>query len=62
VPTLADSLAVLDRYLPVVAYCASGSRSMVAAGFLKASGFEDVSDLRDGFGAWQEAGLPTVGD
>ncbi|GAB3026856.1 MBL fold metallo-hydrolase [Mycobacterium bourgelatii] len=52
-PALADSLAQLDRAAPVVAYCASGTRSMIAASLLQASGFADVADLSGGFGAWQ---------
>ena len=55
---LADSLDGLDRNLPVVAYCASGYRSVVAASRLAAAGFRDVSDLLGGYVAWQAAGLP----
>ena len=50
---LADSLDALDRDLPVVAYCASGYRSQVAASVLAAAGFGDVSDLLGGYGAWR---------
>jgi DMSO/TMAO reductase YedYZ molybdopterin-dependent catalytic subunit len=57
-PTLTDSLAVLDPKAPVVVYCASGYRSTVAASVLRALGFDDVSDVIGGFGAWQNAGLP----
>jgi DMSO/TMAO reductase YedYZ molybdopterin-dependent catalytic subunit/rhodanese-related sulfurtransferase/glyoxylase-like metal-dependent hydrolase (beta-lactamase superfamily II) len=57
---LADSLDALDRDLPVVAYCASGYRSMVATSVLVEAGFADVSDLLGGFGAWQAAGLPVA--
>ncbi|HYB40090.1 MAG TPA: molybdopterin-dependent oxidoreductase [Mycobacterium sp.] len=57
-PALTDSIAGLDRTAPVVVYCGSGYRSMVAASVLRASGFDDVSDLVGGFGAWQAAGLP----
>jgi DMSO/TMAO reductase YedYZ molybdopterin-dependent catalytic subunit/rhodanese-related sulfurtransferase/glyoxylase-like metal-dependent hydrolase (beta-lactamase superfamily II) len=55
---LADSLDALDRNLPVVAYCAAGYRSVVAASTLAAAGFADVSDLLGGYSAWQTAGLP----
>jgi rhodanese-related sulfurtransferase len=55
---LADSLDALDRGLPVVVYCASGYRSVVAASVLTQAGFADVSDLLGGFTAWQAAGLP----
>lgn len=57
-PALTDSLAGLDQTAPVVVYCASGYRSMVAASVLQASGFDDVSDVLGGFGAWRTAGLP----
>src|SRR5579859_1113440 len=57
---LADSLDALDRDLPVVAYCASGYRSQVAASTLAAAGFGDVSDLLGGYGAWDTAGLPVT--
>jgi rhodanese-related sulfurtransferase len=57
---LADSLDGLDRDRPVVAYCASGYLSQVAASVLAAAGFRDVSDLLGGYGAWQEAGLPVA--
>jgi hydroxyacylglutathione hydrolase len=53
---LADALDGLDRNLPVVVYCATGYRSMVAASWLAAVGFRDVSDLLGGYHAWQEAG------
>jgi hydroxyacylglutathione hydrolase len=57
-PALTDSIADLNRTDPVVVYCASGYRSMVAASVLRASGLEDVSDLLGGFGAWESANLP----
>lgn len=55
-PTLTDSLGSLDQAAPVVAYCASGYRSLVAASLLRASGFDDVSDLVGGYNAWRDAG------
>ena len=58
-PALTDSLVVLDPTAPVVVYCASGYRSMAAASVLRASGFDDVSDVLGGFGAWEAAGLPS---
>ncbi|MUL84995.1 molybdopterin-dependent oxidoreductase [Mycobacterium sp. CBMA247] len=54
-----DSVAALDRTAPVVLYCGSGYRSVVAASVLRAAGFEDVSDVIGGYGAWQSAGLPS---
>jgi rhodanese-related sulfurtransferase len=43
---------------PVIVYCASGNRSSTAAALLRKSGFSKVSNLRGGFAAWQQAGLP----
>jgi glyoxylase-like metal-dependent hydrolase (beta-lactamase superfamily II)/rhodanese-related sulfurtransferase len=56
-PALTNSIADLDRMAPVVVYCAAGYRSIVAASALRASGFDDVSDVLGGFDAWQAAGL-----
>jgi hydroxyacylglutathione hydrolase len=41
----------LDRDAPVVAVCAGGARSAVAAGLLAAAGFADVSDVLGGYTA-----------
>ncbi|WP_082970293.1 molybdopterin-dependent oxidoreductase [Mycobacterium sp. E2989] len=62
-PNLTGSLPAMDPTAPVVVYCASGPRSMVAAGVLRASGFDDVATLVGGFEAWQAAGFPiAIGD
>jgi glyoxylase-like metal-dependent hydrolase (beta-lactamase superfamily II)/rhodanese-related sulfurtransferase len=53
---LTDSIESLDHTAPVVAYCASGYRSLVAASVLRASGFHHVADLMGGYDAWQDAG------
>jgi glyoxylase-like metal-dependent hydrolase (beta-lactamase superfamily II)/rhodanese-related sulfurtransferase len=55
---LVSSLGTLDRTRPVVVYCASGSRSQVAASVLIDAGFPDVSDVLGGYSAWEAAGLP----
>lgn len=60
-PALTDSFSKLDKATPVVVYCASGTRSMIAASVLRASGFNDVSDVLGGYGAWRDAGLPIAG-
>jgi rhodanese-related sulfurtransferase/glyoxylase-like metal-dependent hydrolase (beta-lactamase superfamily II) len=57
---LIDSLDQLDRRAPVVVNCAGGYRSVVAASLLRHAGFDDVSDLIGGFGAWTAAGLPVA--
>jgi glyoxylase-like metal-dependent hydrolase (beta-lactamase superfamily II)/rhodanese-related sulfurtransferase len=56
-PVLTDSIETLDYTAPVVAYCASGYRSQIAASVLRAAGFYDVADLLGGYGAWQDAGV-----
>jgi rhodanese-related sulfurtransferase len=43
---------------PVVAYCMTGSRSTLAAKVLERAGFKDVYQLRGGYRAWKDAGLP----
>lgn len=45
---------------PVVAYCAGGWRSSVAASLLRHNGFTDVSDLLGGFDAWQALNKPAL--
>jgi hydroxyacylglutathione hydrolase len=45
----------LDPARPVVAYCAAGYRSSIAASFLRARGFADVSDLIGGYQGWAAA-------
>jgi glyoxylase-like metal-dependent hydrolase (beta-lactamase superfamily II)/rhodanese-related sulfurtransferase len=55
-PALTDSIESLDHMAPVVAYCASGYRSLVAASVLRASGFHEVADLVGGYDAWQDVG------
>jgi DMSO/TMAO reductase YedYZ molybdopterin-dependent catalytic subunit/rhodanese-related sulfurtransferase/glyoxylase-like metal-dependent hydrolase (beta-lactamase superfamily II) len=57
---LLDSLAGLEPNQPIVIYCATGSRSLIASSVLRAAGFDDVSDLLGGYAAWEAAGLPTA--
>jgi hydroxyacylglutathione hydrolase len=40
----------------VIAYCASGQRSTTALSILERSGFDDITGIRGGYGAWREAG------
>jgi rhodanese-related sulfurtransferase len=44
----------------LVLYCRSGSRSQMAAQKLIEAGFESVSQLSGGIGAWKTAGFPTI--
>lgn len=52
-PELADRLDELPRDRPVIAYCAVGGRSSMAARFLAARGFDEVYNLTGGIEAWQ---------
>jgi hydroxyacylglutathione hydrolase len=56
-PALTESLENLDPRVPVITYCASGYRSLIAASLLRAVGFENVGDLLGGYQAWDDAGL-----
>lgn len=53
--TLRERAADLDLDRPIVAYCAGGYRSSVAASLLRSLGATDVSDLLGGYGAWVQA-------
>lgn len=50
-----------DLAVPIVCYCADGSRSLLAAESLVRLGYLDVRSLAGGFAAWEERGLPVVG-
>ncbi len=52
---LNERLGELDPTRPTVIYCAGGFRSSIAASRLIAGGFDDVSDLLGGYGAWEQA-------
>jgi rhodanese-related sulfurtransferase len=52
----AELAKLKDR--PVVAYCMSGTRSSTAAKILARAGFKDIYQLRGGYRAWKDAGLP----
>ena len=49
----------LDPTRPTVVFCAGGYRSSVAASVLRNAGFEDVSDILGGYGAWTEMLAPS---
>jgi rhodanese-related sulfurtransferase len=51
----------LDRDQPVVFYCRSGQRSLIAAEAFAASGF-DAAHLAGGIVAWGEAGRAVDGE
>jgi hydroxyacylglutathione hydrolase len=57
---LPGRLDELDSSAPTVIYCAGGYRSSVAASLLRQKGFNDVSDLLGGYGAWLEFAHPVT--
>jgi rhodanese-related sulfurtransferase len=54
---LTDEAGSIDRERPVVFYCRSGSRSMLAAQAFAAAGF-DAHNLDGGLKAWVAEGRP----
>jgi rhodanese-related sulfurtransferase len=57
---LPGRLDELDPSAPTVVYCAGGYRSSVAASLLRRAGFDDVSDMIGGYGAWLETAAATT--
>ncbi|MFC2948158.1 rhodanese-like domain-containing protein [Virgibacillus sediminis] len=49
---LSNRIAELDKNKEVVVICQSGMRSMKAARILKKQGFNKISNVRGGIGAW----------
>src|SRR5438874_1246254 len=54
--------AVTDPKTPIVLYCQTGLRSMLAAKALHELGYEKVINLQGGYQKWVQSGLPTVRD
>ncbi len=53
---LPSRVGELDSSAPTIVFCAGGYRSSVAASVLRQAGFDDVSDMLGGYGAWLEYG------
>jgi molybdopterin/thiamine biosynthesis adenylyltransferase/rhodanese-related sulfurtransferase len=53
---------VPDKNTPLLTYCASGLRSLLAARTLKDMGYEQVVSLAGGYTAWKNAGNRWVAD
>ena len=47
-----------ERASEIVLYCASGTRSVLAARSLEELGYTNVKSMAGGFSAWKRAGLP----
>jgi sulfur-carrier protein adenylyltransferase/sulfurtransferase len=54
--------AVADKSKPIIAYCAGGVRSLIAARTLKEMGYENVVSMSGGYTAWKNAGHKWVAD
>jgi sulfur-carrier protein adenylyltransferase/sulfurtransferase len=54
--------AVSDPNTPVVLYCQTGLRSVLAAKALKELGYTTVINLQGGYQKWAQSGLPVVKD
>jgi hydroxyacylglutathione hydrolase len=59
-PFLARQLQTIPREQPIIVQCASGHRSQIAASYMRAHGFRDVSSLAGGITGWMMAKLPVV--
>jgi hydroxyacylglutathione hydrolase len=57
---LEQRIGEVPRDQPVVVYCASGARSSLATGIFERHGIT-AANLRGGFNAWRNAGLPIEG-
>src|SRR6266849_8746591 len=53
---------VSDPSTPVVLYCQTGLRSVLAAKQLKELGYQNVINLAGGYQKWAQSGLPVVKD
>ena len=45
-----------DKKRPIVAYCQSGTRSLLAAVSMRQMGYDSVSSMSGGYGAWKQSG------
>lgn len=54
--------AVPDKKTPIIAYCAGGVRSLLAAKIMKEMGYQNVSSMAGGYTAWKNAGYKWVQD
>jgi molybdopterin/thiamine biosynthesis adenylyltransferase/rhodanese-related sulfurtransferase len=54
--------AVADQTTPIVLYCQTGLRSMLAAKALHELGYQNVVNLQGGYQKWAQSGLPVVKD
>jgi molybdopterin/thiamine biosynthesis adenylyltransferase/rhodanese-related sulfurtransferase len=53
---------VPDKNTPVIAYCAGGVRSLLAAKIMKEMGYQNVTSMSGGYTAWKNSGYQWVQD
>src|SRR5438094_10182104 len=53
---------VPDKNSPIIAYCAGGVRSLLAAKVMKEMGYQNVSSMAGGYAAWKNGGFKWVQD
>ncbi len=54
--------AIPEKSTPIIAYCAGGVRSLLAAKDMKEMGYQEVISMSGGYTAWKAAGHQTVQD
>ena len=54
--------AVPNKDAPIIAYCAGGVRSLLAAKAMKEMGYQNVSSMAGGYAAWKNGGFKWVQD
>jgi molybdopterin/thiamine biosynthesis adenylyltransferase/rhodanese-related sulfurtransferase len=54
--------AIPNKEAPIIAYCAGGVRSLLAAKAMKEMGYQNVSSMAGGYGAWKNGGFKWVQD
>jgi len=54
--------AIPEKSTPIIAYCAGGIRSLLAAKDMKEMGYKEVISMSGGYSAWKTAGHQTVQD
>ncbi|MEP7325904.1 MAG: rhodanese-like domain-containing protein [Gemmatimonadota bacterium] len=59
---LVERMDEVPRDRPVVVHCQGGGRSHIGTSLLQAQGYQNVSNLTGGMGAWEAAGLPVERD
>lgn len=54
--------AIPDKNTPIIAYCAGGVRSLLAAKVMREMGYQNVTSMAGGYGAWKNGGFKWVQD